>query len=86
MPKPPAGGHGFLFKHGAEDGLAGHEGTEDFLRVANVIRLNPIEHLRQPPQIVSAKGVRHLRAFDASGRVRIQFVCGLAQLTQGPRQ
>src|SRR5262249_10220319 len=54
---------------GAEDGRGGwKEGAEDLATAGDVVRLDPVHRLRQPPEVVPSPGARHLRPFDADRR------------------
>ena len=77
---------GVRLENGGEHGLARHERAEDFARVPDVIRLDPIEHPREPPEIVTAESGRHLRAFECPPCARIQGTRRVAEIGQRARQ
>ena len=77
MPEPALSGLHVLFTDRREDRFAGHEGTEDFARVADIVRFHPIERAGQPPKIIAAKGRWRLRSFNPDGRGGIERVGGL---------
>src|SRR5205807_117431 len=86
MPEAPPSVVRIGFKDCSKDRFARHEGAQNLARIADIVRLDPIHGLREPPQIISAKSVRHLRSFNADRGRGVYLMGGSTKPIQSASQ